>query len=280
MKLVKYFLAGSLFIGSSLSAVTYEASVGAHDFIVSDIKTDGVPAHIKDGTSHTLGLNAGILVKHTTSNNIHIFGKAEVFLDNDQDELDDDHLPIWFNYIIDIDGPLYSFNENNNLLWYIYLDNKQNTVSCIEREIRQHVGLGYSYTNGGFMLALNAYAGFYYIEIDDDTPEERGYSREDTDNGEASHVLELETSYNFTQNLSIYADVKRYNMNMGGENLEDDFLVQINYENANFLNENVGLHLKAQYTKYNFDHFNKEGLLPILPWDNEALVQFYATIPF
>ncbi len=280
MKLFQSFIVGLLFYVSTLSAVSYEASVGAHDFIVSDIETGGKPAHIEDGTSHTLGLDIGIWVKHTTEKNINILAKAEAFLDNDKDELDSDHIPVWFDFLLDIDGPLYTLNENNYFLWYIYMDNKQNTVSCIEREVRQHVGLGYTYTNGGFKASFNVYAGFYYIEIDDDTPVARGYGREDTDDGEASHVFEFETSYDFTQDFSVYAYAKRYNMNMGGENLEDNFLVQFNYKNIHFLNDNVSFHLKAKYVKYNFDRFNKKGLLPILPWDNETLVQAYVTMPF
>jgi len=280
MKLFKTLIVGASLLGSSLSAVTYEASVGVHDFIVTDIETGGVPEHIKDGTSHTLGLNVALWVKHTTDKNIHILGKAETLFDRDKDELDADHIPIWFDFLLDIDGPLYTLNENNHLLWYVYLDNKQNTVSCIEREIRQHVGLGYAYTNNKFMAAFNAYAGFYYIEIDDDTPVARGYGREDTDDGEASHVIEFETSYQFTDNFSVYAYAKRYAMNTGGEALEDDFLVQFDYKNADFLNDNVGLHFKVRYINYDFDRFNKKGLPPMLPWDNETLVQAYATIPF
>ncbi len=260
-------------------SATFETSVGVHDFIVSDIKTDGVPAHIKDGTSHTLGLNVGFWVKHTTPSHINILAKAEAFLDNDKDELDKDHLPIWFDFLLDIDGPVHTVDEHNAFKWYIYLDNKQNTVSCIEREVRQHVGIGYTYTNKGFSTSINGYLGFYYIEIDDDTPSDRGYTRSQTDDGEASNVFEIEAKYIFNDHWWIYANFKHFAANTGAEVLEDNANLHIVYEKAGFLTEGTSLNLKVKYVKYNLERFQEEHTLSILPWDNETLLQAYVTIP-
>ncbi len=270
----------SILLSSIVSAVDFEASVGVHDFMVTDIKNDVAADGISSGTSHTLGVNAAIYVKHQTKNDIKFLAKAEAFLDRDKDHLDPDHIPIWFDFLLDINGPIYTINENNSFKWYILMDNRQNTVSCIEREVRQHFGAGYEYKNGGFSVDFNAYAGFYYIEIDDDTPGARDYSRQDTDDGEASNVLEVEAQYDFNKNWSLYANVKRYAANTGMENLEDNVEALLTYKGNEFLSDGATLNFKVKYVQYNFDRFYRSDIgVPILPFDNDTLIQAYVTLP-
>jgi hypothetical protein len=267
-------------MAQNAAAVEFEASVGLHDFMVSDIKNDVVADGISAGTSHTFGLNAAIYVKHQTKNNINFLAKAEAFLDNDKDHLDPDHLPVWFDFLLDINGLVYTVNERNSFKWYVLMDNRQNTVSCIEREVRQHLGLGYEYNNGGFTFDFNAYAGFYYIEIDDDTPVARGYSRQDTDDGEASNVLELEAQYNFNKAWSLYGGIKRYAANTGMEKLEDNAELLLTYKGSEFLSDGATLNLKVKYVEYDLDRFYRTDIgVPILPFDNDTLIQAYVTLP-
>jgi hypothetical protein len=273
-------LLSSLLLSSAVSAMEFEASVGVHDFMVSDIKND-VPADgISSGTSHTLGVNAAIYIKHETQNHIKFLAKAEAFLDHDKDHLDPDHIPVWFDFLLDIQGEMYTINENSLLKWYVLMDNRQNTVSCIEREIRQHIGVGYEYTKSGLTLDFNLYAGFYYIEIDDDTPGERKYSRQDTDDGEASNIIELKAQYNFNQDWSLYGGFKRYAANTGREHLEDNVELLLTYKNADFLTEGSTLNFKIKHVQYDFDRFYRSDIgVPILPFDNDTLIQAYVTLP-
>jgi len=273
------FLISSLFC-SSLSAMSFEASFGVHDFVVSDIKDDTPLDGISSGTSHTLGLNTAIYVRHTTNSGINILAKAEVFLDNDQDHLDPDHMPIWFDFLIDIDGNIHKINDKHTFKWYVLMDNKQNTVSCIEREVRQHIGIGYEYTKDSFSLDINGYAGFYYIEIDDDTPVARGYNRQQMDDGEASNMIELSASYSFNKHWFLSLDARRYNANTGMERLEDNYELNLKYSGSYRLTDDSTLNLKIKHIKYDFDRFNiSSSGLPILPFDNDTLIQAYVTIP-
>jgi len=273
-------LLSSLLLSTAINAFDFEASVGVHDFMVSDIKGDVPKDGISAGTSHTLGVNAAIYVKHQTASKINFLAKAEAFLDRDKDHLDPDHIPVWFDFLLDIDGPMYTINDKSALKWYILMDNRQNTVSCIEREVRQHLGLGYEYKSGGFRFDFNLYAGFYYIEIDDDTPVARGYMRQDTDDGEASNVVEFEAAYDFSKNWSIYGNLKRYAANTGMENLEDNAEIRLKYSGSNFLTDGATLNLKVKYVQYNFDRFYRADVgVPILPFDNDTLIQAYVTVP-
>ena len=273
-------LLSSLLLGTSLSAVDFAVSVGVHDFVVSDITNDVANDGISKKTSHTLGINSAIYVTHKMENGISILAKAEAFLDHDTDHLDPDHIPVWFDFLIDIDGSIYNIDKSNSFKWYVLLDNKQNTVSCIEREVRQHIGVGYEHTMNNLTLDFNVYAGFYYIEIDDDTPVARGYNRQSTDDGEASNVLELEGRYNFNQNWSFYAKVKRYAANTGMEKLEDNVEALLTYKGKEFLSEGATFNLKIKYVKYDFERFFMPSVgVPILPFDNDTLIQAYVTFP-
>ena len=285
MKQNVLFLCVLIFLlGSSVAnAVEFEATLGLHDFVVSDIQDDFAGDSIDSGTSHTFGLNASAAVKHTTPSGINMFAKFEVFLDHDKDELDPDHIPIWFGYVVKADGPIYEINERNMIKWHLLMDNKQNTVSSIERQVRQHVGVGYQFTNGGLRLAANAYLGFYYIEIDDDVPLLRGYDRQDLDDGEATHVIELEGSYDFNEHWTIYATARNYATNAGAETLEQDFEALLTYKGIELFGKESSLNLKAKYSKYDFDRFDKSNSpgidVPVLPFDSDMLIQTYVSFP-
>ncbi len=278
-KIVLLFMSLLSLLGS-LWALEVDASVGVHDFVVADIKNDSSNDGIESGTSHTLGLNVGIIARHTTSSNIHFLAKAEAFLDRDKDHLDPDHIPVWFAFLLDVDGEVYKIDQNNHFKWYVLMDNKQNTVSCIERQVRQHVGIGYEFSSGGFRFDANAYAGFYYIEFDDDTPVARGYTRQDTDDGEASHIFEAQMAYRFSKNLAFSGYAKQYAANTGGDNLERDYGLLVVYRNASFLVDNSTLNFEIKHSKYDLERFYKNPPgIPILPFDNDTLLQASVTIP-
>jgi hypothetical protein len=278
MKNIKAFILTYILALQTLYGFEYKMSAGLHDFMVVDIQTDGIPVDIDDGVSHTFGANLGFWLYHTTDSNINILAKAEVLFDIDLDKLDDDHIPIWFDNVIDIDGNIYTINNYNTIKWYLYLDDKENTVSCIERELRQHAGIGWEFKKSNFFLALNVYGGFYYIEIDDDTPEDRNYDRMDLDNGEESNVLEAEISYNLSKKTSIYFNTKRYSTNAGFSELETDYKFLLSYK-TDIIRKGSVLNFLAKYNKYNFDDFNEGHQFDILPWDSDILIQTYILIP-
>ena len=160
------------------------------------------------------------------------------------------------------------------------MDNRQNTVSCVEREIRQHIGIGWQYTRSSFRFAVGAYAGFYYIEIDDDTPVARGYNRFELDDGEASNAFAIEASYIFSKKVTLHADMKHFAANAGMETLEDNYNLLLTFRTFDsFLTDNATLNFKIKHTKYNFDRFNTNHQYTILPWNNDTLIQAYIELP-
>ena len=274
--LVVTALLGSL----NADAMDFKWSLGTHDFVVSNIKNDVPLDGIEAGDSHTLGVNSALYVSHTTATGIHFDAKAEAFLDYDKDELDPDHIPIWFDFTFNVDGEMLKLNDTNSLKWLIKMDNRQNTVSCVEREVRQHLGVGYQYQTDNFTFNADILAGFYYIEFDDDTPVNRGYGREDTDDGEASHVYIIDSTYRFNKSWNIFGEYRHYAANMGAATLEDNVNVLVSYMGSDVFGEGTGFHLKAKYVKYDISRFYKESIgHDIVPFDNDTLIQAYVTIP-
>jgi len=278
LKLFKGCLTFLLFV-SSLCATTISMTTGVHDFVVQDIHDDGFLGTLPSGTSHAVGVNLGVYVEHNTSKDTHIFAKAEAFLDRDKDHLDPDHYPVWFDFLVRIDAKAYSF-EHSYIAWYIYMDNRQNTLSCIEREVRQQIGIGWVYDKDDFSIALNGYGGFYYIELDDDTPVARGYNRQELDDGEAANAWEIVVKYKVSKQWDFSLQKRDYFANNGFESLEQNFEFLLNYhvkENS-FFNKNSALHLKIRHVKYDFTRFNQHAV-DILPWDNDTLIQGYISVP-
>ena len=265
---------------SQLNAFGFEGSIGVHDMVVPNIVNDTPNDGIEGGTSHTLGIDGGIWVKHQAPW-ANLSAKLEVFVDHDKDKLDPDHIPVWFDAFIDIDAEAWSIDEHNRFQWFVLLDNKQNTVSGIERQVRQHVGAGYNYHNDRFSLEANGYVGFYFIEFDDDTPVNRGYTRGvGLDIGEASHVLELQAHYDFTSDVHLFAGAKRYAANTGAELLQNEMQMRISFASKHLFTQGGSWNLQVKYAHYNLDHFyNPIVGRPILPFDEDILMQAYVKFP-
>ena len=122
--------------------------------------------------------------------------------------------------------------------------------------------------------------GFYYIEIDDDTPVARGYSRQDTDDGEASNLFELKMAYKFSKDLQLSGYARQYSANMGMENLERNYELLVAYRGFDYLSEKSTLNFEVKHTEYNLERFLKNPpAIPILPFDNETLIQATLTLP-
>jgi len=272
-----------LLMSSSASALEWGVTTGVQNFVVLDVVNDYYADGLNAGDSYTPGVSIGMYLKHTNEYGINFLARGEAFVDYDTDHLDPDHIPVWFKFVVGVNGPMITLNANHSFRWYVVMDNKQNTVSCIEREVRQNYGVGYDLKVGGFSLDLNAYLGFYYIELDDDTPVNRGYTRAQTDDGEASHLLEAVLSYRLNKNWSIRGSYKNYRANAGSEKLETDYAALMSYE-SDWWGEGSSLNLNIEYNDYDFSRFsidNSDTLgRPIVPFENDMLIQAYLTIPF
>ena len=76
-------------------AADWRYSVGIHDFMVAD------------ADSHTYGLDASASIDERTAAGRHWLGSFDLFLDRDKDDLDPDHIPIWWQIHLGTDGDFW-----------------------------------------------------------------------------------------------------------------------------------------------------------------------------
>ena len=268
-----------LALPTGVYALETNINYGAHDFVVSNISPSSLHG---GGTSHTIGINAGVSAKHDTTSGVTLGGSADFYLEHNKDHLDPDHVPIWFRLHLFANGNISKVTENTDLKWHVDLGNKQNTASGVEREIKQFYGLGLDYNRENYHLAFNSYGGFFYLEIDDDAPREyAGYDREDLDDGTSAMSLKLEGNVKLSEDFFLSSHFQNWSsLGVGSDWLENEFFADISY-NSNDWIKGSRLHFSATYTKYNLSGFYRSDLgKPVLPWDNDTLLHVYISVPW
>lgn len=242
----------------------FEYSYGVHDFVVDD-------------EFHTLGVNAGIYMTHTVENGIHQSGYFETFIDYNKEELDPDHIPVWFRADYEIDKVLIDVNENFNIKGVYDFTWKMNTVSSIEQYLKAGVGLGFNYTISQVSFGVKVLGGTYYLEIDDDVPKENGYSRNDlTDDFQRAYAYVASVDAKFTQDVSAHVEYEQWYNNE--EWLEKSFALKLKYDTL-FLSQSSTIQLSVEGTTYNLSSLEKNNV-PVLPWDDDMLLKLSVHVPF
>ena len=141
-------LVALLFIAGHADAATdWLYSIGVHDIAVNDVD------------SHTYGIAAGLLVDDRTDSGRHFFGDVDLFWDHDQDHLDSDHIPIWWQVHVGSDGQLWKPSSGFHVDWTVDANTRANTVSSVERQITALPALVARFDGEKFRAGLRAGAG-------------------------------------------------------------------------------------------------------------------------
>ncbi|PIW61944.1 hypothetical protein [Shewanella sp. CG12_big_fil_rev_8_21_14_0_65_47_15] len=260
-------------LSTSVSAeeqTQWHYSLGIHDFVVDE------------ENSHTLGANMSLLIAHRTASNIQLLASLDVFLDVDVDDLDPDHIPIWFKSDYAAIGELYRFNPEFFFGWQVDLQGKRNTVSSVEKQLKLFPALTANYQDQRMQAQLKAGAGYYFMEIDDDVPRTRGYDRGDFGNDGLAYTAMGSFGVDITPQLHMSAAAQTWHD--GDAWLEDQYRFDLTYQ-TNFWAEHSQWVLSVEHTQYNLDHYakvdvNSPEYLPILPWDNDTLVRLSLIVPW
>jgi len=260
---VRYWIArvaiALLFIaGHATAAPDWRYSIGVHDIIVDDVD------------SHTYGIAAGLLVEERTEAGWHLFGDFDVFWDHDQDHLDPDHIPIWWQVHVGTDGELWKPSPKFHLDWTIDADTRANTVSSVERQITALPALAARFDSDTFRASLQAGAGYWFLEIDDDAPKERGYVRDDLRNTTFAESAAADATIHVGKSFKVVG--RALGWWDGSEWLYSRYVgeAHLSLDGPGDRSEIV---LAAEVNEYNFDLYNRPGLVPILPWDDDVLIK-------
>jgi len=250
---------------SFLSRVRWKARFGVSDFYVYGTNTFGVLAGIK-GEYETAG---GIRLKLLFTTTIDI----------DNDHLDSDHIPVWFQGYLKAEKDFFTFGPGFKLLGTGDFEHKMNTVSSIEQSADLMAGLKLQFENHGVELFTKFGAGGYYLEIDDDLPREYSdYRREDLSNSEFAWFQEYKGKLKFAEKFSISARYKNFR-SMDNLSLETRKEIKLTYQ----FHPTRQFVLKAEKTWYNLDPYVRsagDNGLEILPFDEDTHYQAYVEFDF
>jgi hypothetical protein len=237
-------------------------SFGLHDVYVSE------------EDSHTPGINATVLYRQTLSSGMNLGAVAEIFWDRDTDHLDPDHIPIWWRTHLWGEGPLVQLTDGLDVSWVADINTKANTVSSVEREIKALPGIELAYDSGSFDASLKGAAGWFFLEIDDDVPKERGYARGDFRYSTFAGSLAGHVGVSLGDSVQLSGGAQNWFDSDGW--LENQYVVELRYR-LDKSPQGPEIVVDYEYTEYNLDPYTPsrpEGdAIPILPWDHDQYVK-------
>ena len=264
---------GALFVGlisPSVQALDWRLGIGGHDY------------YVDEADSHTFGAQVHLSLKHLTQSDILLSGKLNIYIDNDVDELDPDHIPIWFSSEYAAEGELFQLSSSSSINWDVTLSGKRNTVSSVEKQLKLFPTIGYQYQTAPFSAEVKAGPGYYFLEIDDDVPRMRGYDREDFQNKTGAYTVAANTHFDIGSSFDLGLSLQHWND--GSAWLENEAEATLSYDAHEWRDDSL-LIVSLKYTEYNLDPYARgmtddPDYLPILPWNKDLLVQVSFNMPW
>jgi hypothetical protein len=243
----------------AVEAADWRYSVGIHDYNVPDVD------------SHTYGIDATVSMDERTESGRHAFASLDLFIDHDQDDLDPDHIPIWWQIHAGTDGDLWRA-EHTYVRWTANVDTRMNTVSSIERRITALPAIVVGTDGDTVQASLRAGAGWFFQEIDDDVPKTRGYDRDDFRYSDLGYLAAADLSIKLGQSWSVSGGARQWWNSH--EWLLTDYEVALRMEVGHEHSQISGFKLSADFQEYNLDIYARPDVAqPILPWDNDVLIR-------
>jgi hypothetical protein len=249
-------------IAATATAADWRYSVGVHDFAVPDIDSD------------TYGINGGISVDKQTDAGRHVYGSAVLYVDYDQDDNDPSRYPIWWQVHLGTDGNFWK-SGRMRLGWNADLDTRMNTASSIEREMTAMPALIAAYDANLLRASAQASAGWFFLEIDDDVPKERGYVREERGsfrNSTFGYSLAADMNLKLGSSFSVYGEAQEWWDSHDW--LQTRYKVALRMAAGRTHERSSEFVLSADFTEYSLDPYFRPSVgVPIMPWDNDVLIR-------
>ncbi|MFL6619607.1 MAG: hypothetical protein ACJ8MH_13455 [Povalibacter sp.] len=245
------------FAAQQSSAADWRYSVGIHDFIVDQVNSD------------TYGLDAGVFMSNQTAWGVPLVGSFQLSWDHDQDDLDPDHIPIWWQLHLGSGGVFWQPSPRFDLGWTADLNTRMNTVSSIERQIQLLPTLSAAYHGSIAEASVKAGGGYFFLEIDDDVPSERGYVREDLRTSTFAESLVADGSIKLGESWKLKARAQGWWD--GSDWLQTEYAAEVHF--AVNHSANTEMVLSAEVNEYNLDIYRSDQPLPLLPWDRDLLLK-------
>ncbi|MBV7316142.1 hypothetical protein [Shewanella sp. NIFS-20-20] len=248
--------------------------VGIHDFMVNQVD------------STTLGVNGYFSFGRQYGQLMRFQGNIHVYIDHDKDKLDPDHIPVWFTSDYHISGQWLQLTAQQSLNWQVELDGRRNTVSSVEKQLRLFPGVEWAYQDNGWRTELDLGLGYYFLEIDDDVPKERGYNRGDFGNDSLAYTGKIATQIPVNDSLSLTLSAQQWRNQ--DENLENQYKLKLIYQKPSSepqKHRSNSIIFSIEHQQYNLDPYAKGDInaadyVAILPWDSDTMIRLSFEMPW
>lgn len=254
---------------SEAETVDWRYSMGLHDLAVPDVSSD------------TFGIDASASVDKRTDSGRHYFGSFDLLVDHDQDHLDSDHIPIWWMLHLGADGNWLELGRDGYVGWTADLNTRMNTASSIERQIKALPAVVLGYGGDTVQASVKAGVGYFFQEIDDDAPKERGFDRT------GMRYTTVAESYGATASARLGSEWKLAGVAQewveGGDWLETEYSAELHVDASRWLKARGSeLVLSAEVHEYNLDLYPRsaDGSLPVLGWNDDLLIRLSYSVPW
>ena len=237
-------------------AAEWTYALGVHSMVVRDVD------------STTSGLSGHAEVDDVTAKDIHRFASFDVYLDHDEDHLDPDHIPVWWQTDLGVDAKFFQGSRKMFGGWAVTLDTRMNTVSSIERQIHLLPAVEGGFAGDSVRASVQAGIGYNFIEIDDDAPRLRGYDRTNLRQTTSAGAVAADVAFHVGPSWEVFAH--------GEEWRDSDDWIQTQYITglrvaADRWGKGSQVAFSAEYNEYNLERWQAPGLPTVLGWDDDLM---------
>jgi len=237
-------------------AAEWKYSLGVHDMAVRDV----------DSTTNGIGGHAE--VDDTTPADRHRYASFDVYLDRDQDHLDPDHIPVWWETDLGIDGKFWNGSRQMFMGWVVSQETRMNTVSSIERQLHLLPAITGGFAGDSVQASLKGGIGYNFLEIDDDAPRLRGYDRTNLRQTTSAGALAADTTIRIGASWQVFGHAEEW--------WDSDDWIQTQYV-AGFRvatdrwAKGSQVSFSTEFNEYNLDRYSTPGLPAVLAWDDDLM---------
>ena len=251
-------LSAFVFIAAATDAraAEWRYSLGVHDMAVPDV------------SSSTYGIGGHAEVDRVTASDRHLFGSFDVYLDHDQDHLDPDHIPVWWETDLGVDSRFWTGPRKMFIGWVIGQETRMNTVSSIERQIHLLPAVAGGFAGDHAQASLKAGVGYNFIEIDDDAPRLRGYDRTHLRQTTTAEALAADTTFRIGASWQVFGHGEEWWD--GGDWIQTQYAAGFRVATDRWA-KGSQVSFSAERNEYNLDRFSTPGLPAVLAWDDDLM---------
>jgi len=237
-------------------AADWTYALGVHNMVVRDV------------SSTTYGLTGHAEVDDVTAKDIHRFASFDVYLDHDQDHLDPDHIPVWWQTDLGVDAKFFQGSRKMFVGWAVTQDTRMNTVSSIERQIHLLPAIEAGFAGDAVRASVKTGIGYNFLEIDDDAPRLRGYDRTNLRQTTSAGAVAGDLAFRIGSAWQVFGH--------GEEWRDSDAWIQTQFITgfrvaADRWGKGSQVAFSAEYNEYNLDRYSTPGLPAVLGWDDDLM---------